>query len=66
MSDVPLELVCPKCGIEVLPIEAAGIWFCPHCARPFTDREIDEQRQQQRERQTGDGERPPRDEPPGE
>jgi predicted amidophosphoribosyltransferase len=58
MSDLPLELICPKCGIEVQPIEAAGTWFCPHCARPFTEAEITGAQVDQ-QRQPGSGEEPP-------
>jgi predicted amidophosphoribosyltransferase len=60
MSELPLELVCPKCGIEVQPIKAADAWFCPHCARQFTEAEIE----QQRRGQADSGEDPSRDAPP--
>ena len=59
MSNLPLELVCPKCGIDVQPIKAAGCWFCPHCAWQFAEEDIERAR-----RQAEDGDHPPAGNPP--
>jgi predicted amidophosphoribosyltransferase len=41
----PLELVCPRCRIDVQPIRAAGRWFCPHCAGEFPADEVERARE---------------------
>jgi predicted RNA-binding Zn-ribbon protein involved in translation (DUF1610 family) len=56
MSDVPLELKCPKCGIEVQPIKAVYSWYCPHCAWQFTEEDIEKHRR--RKAHNGDGSSP--------
>jgi hypothetical protein len=43
----PFEIVCPRCRVEVQPIEAAGQWFCPHCAWEFLPEQIAKARQEQ-------------------
>jgi ribosomal protein L37AE/L43A len=36
----PLELYCPSCRMHVQPIQAAGQWFCPHCAWQFSEDDV--------------------------
>jgi len=49
MSNPPqLELLCPKCNVDVQPIKAAYNWFCPNCAWQFTKEDVERQLRRQK------------------
>ncbi len=50
----PLELRCPRCQIDVQPIQAAENWYCPHCVWQFTAEEVWRQVNERRERPSED------------
>ena len=61
MSNPPqLELLCPKCNIDVQPIKAAFNWFCPNCAWQFTKEDVERHLR----RQKSDRNEPPKGDPP--